>query len=136
MRDDIYGGLRNALERGTSLEQAIKSFTNAGYPESEVREAAKALDGGSTLLAVQTSQQTPQLPSLPSRPSQPQQTRPLPSRQPVQVRTTFDMPKQHHRPSLLVIILSTILFLSIVSFVLSLVFKKEIAVFLARIITG
>lgn len=131
MRDDIYGGLRNALEHGTSLEQAIKSFTNAGYPEIEVREAAKALEGGSSLLAVQqASPQAPRIPSLPPQSS----TRPLRQQQPV--RTTFEMPKQHHRPSILVIVLSLILILSIASFVFSIIFKKEIAVFLARLITG
>lgn len=134
MRDDIYGGLRNALEHGTSLEQAIKSFTNAGYPEVEVREAAKALEGGSSLLTVQQTQQPQQAPRIPSLPPS-SSMRALPVRQ-QPVRTTFEMPKQHHRPSLLVIILSLILILSIASFVFSIIFKKEIAVFLARLITG
>lgn len=40
MREDIYGGLKNALERGATVEQAIQSMVNAGYNVSEVREVA------------------------------------------------------------------------------------------------
>ena len=51
MRQDIYGGLKNALERGSSLEQAIQTFINAGYNSHEVKEAANALspEAGSSL---------------------------------------------------------------------------------------
>ena len=44
MRDDIEGGIKNALERGYSLEQAVRSFINAGYKESEIREAASIFE--------------------------------------------------------------------------------------------
>ncbi len=43
MREDIYGALKNAIERGESIESAVRSFINAGYNETEVREAAQAL---------------------------------------------------------------------------------------------
>ncbi len=43
VREDILGGLRNALERGETLEQARQSFINSGYPEKEVNEAASNL---------------------------------------------------------------------------------------------
>ena len=46
MREDIRGGLRNALERGENLEQAVRSFINAGYPESEVRQTAQEMTSG------------------------------------------------------------------------------------------
>lgn len=45
MRQDIYGGLKNAVEKGDDLELAVRSFINAGYLETEVREAAQALSG-------------------------------------------------------------------------------------------
>lgn len=51
MREDIYGGIKNALERGYSIEQAVKSFTNAGYKEAEVREAARALENTSLAIS-------------------------------------------------------------------------------------
>jgi len=43
VREDILGGLRNALARGQSLKQAMMSFYNAGYIKQEIEEAAKAL---------------------------------------------------------------------------------------------
>ena len=41
MNDELTGAIRNALERGFSLEQAIQSLINAGYNTAEVKEAAK-----------------------------------------------------------------------------------------------
>ena len=40
MNDEIIGGMRNALERVETIEQAIQTFLNAGYSPNEVREAA------------------------------------------------------------------------------------------------
>jgi|TARA_Y100000310_G_C20224838_1_gene597434 hypothetical protein len=41
MREDIIGGLKNALDRGETIEQAIRTFVNAGYNLTEVREASQ-----------------------------------------------------------------------------------------------
>jgi hypothetical protein len=46
MREEIWAGLKNAIERGDDVEKAISSFINAGYNPSEVREAARALTQG------------------------------------------------------------------------------------------
>ncbi len=43
MIEEIAGGLKNALERGASLDQAVQSFINAGYNPVEVRQAAQSL---------------------------------------------------------------------------------------------
>ena len=40
VRQDILGGLKNAVERGYPLEAAKQSFINAGYNAHEVEEAA------------------------------------------------------------------------------------------------
>ncbi len=50
MREDIVAGLRNALERGASLEQAVQSFINAGYNPAEVQEAMRGLSFGATTM--------------------------------------------------------------------------------------
>jgi hypothetical protein len=47
MRDEIVAGIRNALDRGYSLQQAVQSFINAGYNPSEVNEAAETFSGAS-----------------------------------------------------------------------------------------
>jgi hypothetical protein len=44
MKEEIIGGLRNALERGETIEKAMQSFVNAGYSPNEVREAAIAIN--------------------------------------------------------------------------------------------
>jgi len=46
MREDIAGGLKNALDRGETLEHAIITFINAGYPEKDVRAAAENTSTG------------------------------------------------------------------------------------------
>lgn len=129
MRDDIFGGLRNALERGSTLEQAIRSFVNAGYRETEVREAAKGLEGGIATMMVQQPVAAPAKQVQPARQPQPMRQQPM-------ARTSFEVRPQRQRPSLLVIVLSFILLLSIAGFVMSLLFKKEIAAFLATFLGG
>ena len=60
MRDDIEGGIKNALDRGATLEQAVRSFINAGYNESEVRKAAKVFgEGAISMTSPQGQAQTP-----------------------------------------------------------------------------
>lgn len=52
-KEDIIGGLRNAIERGESLESAMQSFVNAGYNANEVKEAAQSMGfgvGGTTIV--------------------------------------------------------------------------------------
>lgn len=43
MKDEILAGLRNALARNQTLEEAIASFVNAGYNQGEVEQAARIL---------------------------------------------------------------------------------------------
>jgi len=40
---DMLGGLKSALERGDSLEKAIRTLLNANYKKEEIEEAAKGL---------------------------------------------------------------------------------------------
>jgi hypothetical protein len=40
---DILGGLRSALTRGYSLDEAMISFLNAGYKREEIEEASQSL---------------------------------------------------------------------------------------------
>jgi len=72
MREDIVAGLKNAFERGESMEKAVNAFINAGYNKNEVEEAAKSL-GFLNSKQEQTSQ-TAQPESVPQKP----QFQPLP----------------------------------------------------------
>ena len=46
MREDIVTGLKNAMQRGESLEKAMQSFINAGYNPIEVKQAAESIYEG------------------------------------------------------------------------------------------
>ena len=63
VREDILGGLRNALARGQPLKQAMMSFYNAGYLKEEIEEAARALH----LERTQPQTFQPQFPSSPNQ---------------------------------------------------------------------
>ena len=41
VKEDILGGIINAVSRGSSLKDAMQSFYNAGYPKEEIEEAAR-----------------------------------------------------------------------------------------------
>jgi hypothetical protein len=43
VNEEIVGGIKNALERGDSLRDAMMSFFNAGYDRKEIEEAAAVL---------------------------------------------------------------------------------------------
>ena len=77
MIDEIYYGLKNALERGQSLNSAVQSFINAGYNPAEVRGAEKMIssDGGaSSISAGMTESNAP----IPNKSFQEQKAQPLP----------------------------------------------------------
>lgn len=50
MNEEIIAGIKNALERGESLDEAMQSFINSGYKSVEVREAVNSLTGSATPL--------------------------------------------------------------------------------------
>ncbi len=106
MREDIFGGLRNAVENGDSVEEAVQSFINAGYPESEVLEASRKLN---------FSQIPGELPnSAPKKLSQDM------------IKAT--KPKKRFRLTL-VSVLFIILILLVIFFIASLFFQEEISGF-------
>ena len=66
MNNEIIWGIRNAVERGYKLEDAVKSYINAGYSEIEVKEAVQFLTSGSGSLMA-----NPQAPTAPVSASSP-----------------------------------------------------------------
>ncbi len=94
MREDIYGGLKNALERGVPLEIAITSFVNAGYKEADVRAVARDVQAG--VFPLTQAATAAQMAKPVAQPVQaPQQPRPIstmaPKPQPI-VQTSAPMP--------------------------------------------
>jgi len=67
MNNEIVAGLKNAVERGVSLDSAVQSFINSGYNPVEVKEAARILSSGggaSQIVNPTNAQSTPQ-PKIP-----------------------------------------------------------------------
>jgi len=56
---DIFGSLKWAVVRGQSLQEAMQSLLNAGYPKQEIEEAARALQSGQIPNQPQQTQATP-----------------------------------------------------------------------------
>ena len=53
---EVIGGLKNAIERGYSLEKAKQSFLNAGYNPRDVEDSANSLKAGVLTLNTQPSE--------------------------------------------------------------------------------
>lgn len=114
MREDIYGGLKNAMERGISIESAIRSFINAGYKEEEVRAAAQELQTGALPIMAQQAQQYSAHVSgekLPAKKVKP----------------------YGHKSNTFIIVLVIILLLSVASLITALIYKEQIAAFLQKL---
>ncbi len=72
MKEEIYSGIRNAMQRGSSLEESMQSFINAGYSETDVKEAGKMLAGGATEILqgdIPQNFENESLPQLPKKKS-------------------------------------------------------------------
>ncbi len=126
MREDLVGGLRNALERGVPIEAAIQSFVTAGYKDTDVREAARDLDTGSVYIE-QATKPAPNLLNRPATPVQPLVQRVQPKPQPQQFQPP--KPQQGHGSVILVTVLAIILVLSVAAFIASILFREQIAAF-------
>jgi hypothetical protein len=50
MKDEIIVGLKNAVERGYTIDQAVASMINAGYNAGEVKDAAGVFFGASHII--------------------------------------------------------------------------------------
>ena len=48
MKEELAAGIRNALGRGASLDEAAESFVRAGYNPKEVHEALELITSGAT----------------------------------------------------------------------------------------
>ena len=151
MREEIVSGLKNAIERGATLEQAVRSFINAGYNPVEVEQAAQTLRGSSAITSpqevrrpIQQPQQNPynyppqqfQQKYVPSQqkqyppqnqqiPQQPLQSYPSP--QQIKPLPSFQYPRKKKSYLLLaVIILLIVLFILIGALVYVVFFGKDL----------
>lgn len=145
MKDEVSQGISNALERGETLESAIRSFVNAGYPESDVREAANVLTNSASMI-VSKQQVTPEQIQTPSPAQSSVVPYPISSPQVKQFKEERVNDEQVHKIAGMaipvfkpkeenkdgvstgkVILLSVILFVLLIMLVASIFFKDSIA---------
>ncbi len=123
VREDLVAGLRNAVEKGESLEVAKYSFISAGYSREEVEEASRFVSTG-VLSQHQESMPMPRT-VTPYRPIRAQQTQPTTLQTGVQASKKEALGKKFKKN--LKIILLIIIFLLLVGIlILILIFKDQI----------
>ena len=74
VKEEIAAGLKEAIAKGESLDRAMMSFYNSGYPKQEIEDAALLL----------RAPQQPQIPPFPkaNQPQQPLFKQPTQTQQP------------------------------------------------------
>jgi len=102
MSDEIISGLRNALERGESLDKAAQTFLNAGYNPSDVRESVNVISTGATNITPQVISHPSQLKIFPT--ASPQSTPTAPSASPQILK-----PKKKHLALIIILVLVLLL---------------------------
>lgn len=117
MKDEIEAGLKNAVERGEKLEDAMASFINAGYNPAEVRQAASSLTHGAVSIMNATHFNFPKQ----ERPEEP------PSTHTQEIKPSqYSLPKKSSKKTILLIILIIILILLIAGIITSIFFSDKI----------
>ena len=66
-KEILIGGIKNALERGETMEKAKRSFINAGYKPEEVEMAAKQVPSTTSKISQSTTPQTKTATSVKSK---------------------------------------------------------------------
>lgn len=136
--EDISEGLKLAVSKGETLQQAMQSFYNAGYKKENIESAARLL----TLNVVQPTQ--PQESTIPQKqPVIPQQTpfksvqkissygKPLPQQQfplppkPVQKISSYEQSQKQRNPKVIMVILVIILLIVFGGAIGGILFFKE-----------
>lgn len=82
IKEDLVGGLKIALSKGQSLQDAMQSFYNAGYPREQIEAAARTLKDEQTQIQPFQPAQTPSQikPLLQAKPF----IKPIPQNKPTQ----------------------------------------------------
>ena len=104
MKDEVTAGLKNAIERGESIERATQSFINAGYNPVEVKQAADSLTRGGISITNATKFNLPKPKENPEPPtSNPQIAQP----------PTTPQKKKTSKKTWILILIVTLLFITL-----------------------
>ena len=131
-KPELVSGIQNALSRGSSLEQAKRSFINAGYNPVDVEDSARSFLGVISNIPQRI------MPSIPQQNQQKpssysQQQKPILAQQPsssIQQLTNSIPAIQQQRSKkpvfwVIIIIILVLLFLSLIGFLIMEVWFRE-----------
>lgn len=124
-KEEIIGGLKNALEKGYSLEQAKISFINAGYNPRDVEDSASFIASGGvlTMPAVNVAPIMKVSDLSGGQPAPSASTSPA-QQLPVMQRKTEIKPKKSRRTFVIVLLLSVVLSL-LLGILFSTIFARD-----------
>jgi len=125
MSDEIISGLRNALERGESLDKAAQTFLSAGYNPNDVRESVNAISSGALHITTPTASEPPK--TQPMHASVAPQAPQLP----MQALQQVQQPKQKGKHIGLIIVLVVILLILIGGLITVMVAGENILKFMS-----
>ena len=118
--EEIVGGLKNALERGSSLDDAVHTMINAGYSPNDVKAAANSLSKAGVSTIIQPGEKEgkkfPALPKQPKGKVSPQKQKKL-----EQVMVKSKEKRKSKGKMILVIILAVVL-LAVIGIAVSFIF--------------
>lgn len=121
MKEEIIGGLKNALDRGESIEKAVKSFVSAGYNPAEVRAAADMVSRGATSVIATKPFPAPvkgtELPPLPKVPEK--QAKPLPKIPKLPGMPSKEPKKKRSKLRIAIIVVIGLILLVIIGFLIT-----------------
>lgn len=119
VREDILEGLKIAVLKGESLQQAMQSFFNAGYKKEEIEEAARQLQSQSVQQPIQPKVLQPGTPvqKVSSYGEEPKQKFSIYAQQPQKPKTD----------KLVIILLGVVLGILLLALFAVLLFKDKIA---------
>jgi len=147
VRYDIVTAIRNAVERGESVEKARQILINSGYGASDVNEAVNYLTGGASneLQNITPQVQIRQIPvvnqakvaqqgMIEKKPVESQMlpNKNVPQKLPIQTTQLLIEPGDEEpkkRNTVAIAILSVLLFLLFLALILTLVFQDQVIVF-------
>lgn len=135
-KPEIVSGIRTAIERGYSLEQAKSSFINAGYSQQDIDDSSREF----TSFATSNQSLSPIMPTPSALPSNKIQNPLIPAQTQTQAPTqapktpeipNFSQPsqtpeKKSNKMTILVIILVVVLTLLILGLIATIFFKEQL----------
>lgn len=135
MTDEIVGGIRNALERGNSIEEAVQSFIDAGYNPDEVRESAEMIAKGSVSFSFFQAEKEAK-PQAESKPQSAQQIYPQSQARPLPVLSVVAAQKKSHFGRTMLIVFLVLILLAIIGAIIYVIINPGIISSISKSLFG